>query len=109
MDKEVIKYAEIKKPLDPHASAAGEVSGVVTKFLYNPHGDSDGLLLDGDKQIHFAPHLSAEVLKSMKVGDKIHVHGKKIDTVGLTIAASITLDGGTKIVDNGPPEKPHKY
>jgi len=81
------------------------MSGTVSKFLYNAHGDCDGLILDGDKQIHFPPHLSVEVLRSMKVWDKIQVHGRKLAAIGLTIAASITLPSGTRIVDNGPPGK----
>ena len=83
---------------------AAETSGAVSKFLYNAHGDSGGFILDGKKQVHFPPHLSAKVLKSVKVGERIHFHGKKLAAVGLTIAASITQPGGARIVDHGPPQ-----
>jgi hypothetical protein len=92
----------------PPIKEAVETSGTVSKFLYNVHGDSVGFILDGGKQIHFPPHLSAKVLKCVKVGDKIHVNGKRLVAVDLTIAASITLPDGIEIVDNGPPAKSHK-
>ncbi len=87
----------------PPPKEAVETSGAVFKFLYNAHGDSGGFILDGEKQVHFPPHLSAEVLKNVNVGERIHVHGKKLAAVGLTIAASITQPGGARIVDHGPP------
>lgn len=110
MTQEASKHPEVTKtPAAPPPNEAVGKSGTVSKFLYNAYVDSDGFIPDGKNQIHFPPHLSAEVLKSVKVGDKIHVLGKQLVAVGLTIAASITLPGGTKIVDNGPPAKPHKH
>jgi hypothetical protein len=52
--------------------------------------------------------LSAEVLKKIKVGDTVDVHGKMQVNVGLTIAVSIDRPGGAKIVDHGPHAKHHK-
>ena len=110
MTQEASKHSEVTKtPAAPTSKEEVERSGAVSKFLYNAHGDSDGFLLDGEKQVHFPPHLSAEVLKNVKVGDKVHVHGKTLAAVGLTIAVSITMPGGAKIVDNGPPSKPHNH
>jgi hypothetical protein len=109
MKREAGKHPEVTKtPAALPPKEAVKTSGAVSKFLYNAHGDSDGFLLDGEKQIHFPPHLSAEVLKKVKVGDKVDVHGKILVDVGLTIADSIHLPGGAKIVDQGPPTKHHK-
>jgi hypothetical protein len=109
MNQEATKHPKMTKtPAAPPPKEAVETSGAVSKFLYNAHGDCDGFILGGEKQVHFPPHLSEEVLKDVKVGDKIHVHGKTLAAVGLTIAASITLPGGAKIVDHGPHAKPHK-
>lgn len=110
MNHEVKKISEVTKtPADAHPSEVANTSGTVSKLLYNVHGDCDGFILDGEKQIHFPPHLSAEVLKGVKPGDKVQIHGKKLLPVGLTIAASISLPDGSKIVDNGPPQKPHQH
>jgi hypothetical protein len=109
MKQEASKHPEVTKtPAASPAKEAVKTSGAVSKFLYNAHGDSDGFLLDGEKQVHFPPHLSAEVLNKVKVGDNVDVHGKMLADVGLTIAASIHLPGGAKIVDHGPHARHHK-
>ena len=35
-----------------------ETKGVVDRFLINPHGAADGLLLKDGKEVHFPPHMS---------------------------------------------------
>ena len=71
-------------------SGKDELSGKVTKFLYNPHGDTDGLLLDGLHQVHYPPHLSADVLTGVKIGDKVTAHGTKTPKTDLFVATSLT-------------------
>jgi hypothetical protein len=78
-----------------------ETSGTITKMLFNVHGDSDGFLLDGECQVHFPPHMSAELLKSVKVGEKVKVHGVKPRSVDLLVAASITSASGKVVIDHG--------
>lgn len=85
-----------------------QTSGTVSKFLFNLHGDADGFLLDGEHQIHPPPHLSSELLKAVKVGDKVVVRGVKLRAVDLLVAASITAANGAEIVDHGPRPKPQK-
>jgi hypothetical protein len=94
MKQEASKHPEVTKtPAALPPKEEVKTSGAVSKFLYNAYGDSDGFLLDGEKQVHFPPHLSALVPKKVKVGDKVNVHGKMLVDVGLTIAASIDLPG----------------
>ena len=106
MTNEASKHQEAtQRPASQASKDVLKTSGSVSKFLYNAHGDSDGFLLDGERQVHFPPHLSSEVLKKVKLGDKVDVHGEMLPEVGLTIATSIDLPGGAKIVDHGPNEK----
>ena len=84
-----------------------ETTGSITKMLFNVRGDCDGFLLDGDQQVHFAPHMSAELLKAVKVGDKVKVHGVKPRSVELIVAASVTAADGKIIIDHGPQPKKH--
>ena len=61
--------------IDPHSLPESE--GTLTKFLYNMHGDADGFLLDGEQQVHFPSHMSLALLKSVKVGEIVKIHGVK--------------------------------
>jgi hypothetical protein len=88
------------------ASQAKEVQGTLSKYLYNVHGDCDGFLLDGTHQVHFAPHMSAEILEHTKVGDRLTVHGDALITVDLLVGEWLQIPNGSKITDQGPPAKP---
>ncbi len=90
------------------SKALPQTSGTVSKLLFNVHGDADGLLLDGEQQVHLPPQLSSELLKAVKVGDKIVVRGVKPQGVDLLVAASITTASGAEIVDHGLRTKPQK-
>jgi hypothetical protein len=90
--------------IDP--ASLPETRGTVARFLFNAHGDSDGFLLDGDRQVHLPPHLSAELLRKVKVGDKVQVRGVKPRGADLVAAVALTGAKGVEIVDHGPGEKP---
>lgn len=85
-----------------------ETTGTVTRFLYNAHGDADGFLMDDDRQVHFPPHLSAELLKKVGVGDKVSVRGVK--PRGAEVVAGVSLRGanGSEVTDEGPDAKPKR-
>jgi hypothetical protein len=84
-----------------------ETTGSITKMLFNVHGDCDGFLLDGKHQVHFPPHMSAELLKAVKVGEQVKVHGVKPRSIDVLVAASVTAANGKMIVDHGPEPKKH--
>lgn len=56
-------------PLPPHlrglTSTAITVSGTVARFLVNPHGDIDRLILSGGEQITFKPHQGALIVLAL--------------------------------------------
>jgi hypothetical protein len=82
-----------------------ETKGTVDRFLINQHGDADGLLLAGDKEVHFPPHMSKLVVAALKPGDHVKVRGVRPRGVDMVSAVSLQVGDATPIVDNGPPKE----
>ena len=78
-----------------------ETRGRVTQFLLNPHGDIDGLILNGDLQVHVPPHLGRELVRRVAVGDRIRVRGVKPRRAEMIAAVQLTGRDGVDIVDDG--------
>lgn len=91
--------------IDPASLPA--TRGTVDSFIYNQHGDADGFLLAGGRQVHLPPHLSAELQRKLKVGDKVSVRALSPRGSDLLAAVSVTTPGGAEIVDHGPHAQPH--
>lgn len=89
--------------LDP--DALPETRGVVTRFLLNPHGDLDGMVLRNGKQVHFPPHMSRWVSSHIKIGDVVRVRGVKPRAADIVAAVALRAKGGSMLVDAGPPEE----
>lgn len=49
--------------------------GTVARYLLNPRGEVDGLLLTDGTQIKFPPHMSTELTAMVWSGDKVAVQG----------------------------------
>ena len=47
-----------------------EISGTFERFLLNPHGDADGMILSDGTEVHFPPHMSAELCAAIRPGEK---------------------------------------
>jgi hypothetical protein len=85
-----------------------EISGTFERFLLNPHGDADGMMLGDGTEIHFPPHMSAELIAAIRPGEKpkIRIRGVRPRNRALIAAVAIETVDGKRIVDNGPPKKP---
>jgi hypothetical protein len=91
--------------LDPDYLPA--TTGTLERFVLNPHGEVDGLLLADGSEIHTPPHLSHEVLHKLEIGNSITVRGVKPLHADVIVAIAIESANGKCIVDRGPPhEKP---
>lgn len=86
-----------------------ETHGTVTQFLLNPHGALDGFVLNGERQIHFPPHLSAWVVRHIKPGDAIKVRGVKPRNADIVSAVSLIAKDGATCIDQGPQHGPHEH
>jgi hypothetical protein len=77
------------------------LSGEVERFIINPHGDLDGVVLAGAGLVHFPPHLSEVVATAIRPGDPITVHGVRLRGVAMVAAVSLTAKSGEVIIDEG--------
>lgn len=74
------------------------VIGTVKKFLINPNGDIDGLLLDDKTQVTFSPGHSKHIQESIFLNDKIEVVGTR-EVGSVVSAAAITNRKTNKAVN----------
>jgi hypothetical protein len=94
--------------IDP--TSLPETRGKVTRFLLNPHGELDGLVIEM-RQVHFPPHLSKQLARHVALGDEVRVRGVKPRGADMIAAVSLTAKSGVLIRDEGPHhdgEKHHK-
>lgn len=92
-------------PLVASAQQSVHVTGLVSRFLVNPNGDVDGMLLDGHTQVTFAPPLGDALSRKAKAGDRVAIDGFRIGTLPLVRAAAIALPNGERLTD-APPVPP---
>jgi hypothetical protein len=81
-----------------------EITGTVDRFLINPHGAVDGMLLDDGTEIHFPPHLSTQLLAAVKPGTEVWIRGVRPRGVDMVAAVSLETADGKQVTDHGPPK-----
>lgn len=81
----------------PDAGVVSTVTGRVARWLPNPNGDIDGLLLDNGTQVALRPMESARLMQSVKLGDTVQVTGTRGGGKGPRPA-----DGGPEAAPGGP-------
>jgi hypothetical protein len=86
-----------------------ETKGKVDRFLLNPHGDADGMLLTDGTEVHFPPHMSKPVLAALKPGGAVKVRGVRPRGTDMVAAVSLQAGDETPIVDQGPPKGEHDH
>lgn len=93
--------------IDP--DSLSPISSKVQRFLFNPKGDADGMLLVNGTEAHFPPHLSKPVLRRIQAGDAVTVYGVKPKAADMLALVAIETAGGERICDTGPPDKHHDH
>ena len=83
----------VNEELLPHVTSS------VERFLVNPDGDADGMILLNGVEVYFAPYLSDEVLLAVHVGDRVTVYGELPMAEPLIVAAVIETENGARIED----------
>ena len=64
--------------LDPPSMGKPPVAdGVVDRYLLNPRGDVNGLLLRDGSQMHVTLRAAQDLTKAVQPGDHIRVHGRR--------------------------------
>lgn len=79
-----------------------ETRGRVTLFLLNPHGEIDGLILDGHRQVQVPPHLGRKLARHVAPGQPLRVRGVKPRGADVIAAVLLTTEDGREILDQGP-------
>ncbi|WP_213779382.1 hypothetical protein [Caballeronia sp. dw_276] len=93
-------------PLDPGAAqpatTASVTTGVVKRYLINPEGDIDGLLLGDDSLVRFPPHVGASVAAIAAPGDSIRVNGFAEPGGALRVQQVTNTRSGQSAIDQPP-------
>jgi hypothetical protein len=85
-----------------------ETKGTLNRFVVNPEGDIDGLLLKDGTEIHTPPHLSPQLAIALAPGRRVAVRGVKPRDSDLIIAVAIRPGRGEQILDEGPEHRKRK-
>lgn len=80
----------------------------IARFLFNPKGDADGMLLANGTEAHFSPHLSKKVLESVQLGEAVTLYGVKPRAADMIACVAIESARGERIDDTGPPDNGKK-
>jgi hypothetical protein len=75
------------------------VTSGVDRFLVNPHGDTDGLVLTNGLEVHFPPYFSTEALAVVRAGDRVTVYGVVPRATTTLSAVAIETEDGRRIGD----------
>lgn len=90
-------------PPAPGAGAPANVSGVVRRFLINPEGDVDGMLLADNTLVRFPPQVGTQVAGSMSAGDSVSLSGFAQPGDALQATRIVDTRNGRSIADQPPP------
>ncbi|XDF35676.1 hypothetical protein RBH89_01130 [Paracidovorax avenae] len=85
----------------PAAVEQASHSGAVQRWLLNPNGEADGLLLQDGTQVAFPPHLSDTLTSWLRAGDAVDVAGWHYSGVPVLRISAISSQGRT--VQDTPP------
>jgi hypothetical protein len=80
----------------------------VERFLFNPRGQADGMILANGVEAHFPPHLSDKVLASLEAGERVTLYGVKPRSADMIACVALETEDGVRIDDTGPPSKAKK-
>ncbi len=84
-----------------------EISGQFERFLLNPHGEADGMILADGAEVQFPPHLGQEVRAAVDRDAKaaLRIFGVRPRQGDVFAAVAFETADGVRIIDNGPPKK----
>lgn len=89
--------------------------GIVARYLLDPRGDIEGLLLEDGTQMHITSRASDKLLQAIKPGHHVRVHGRRQDGEPL-VQADVILNASTGTIFTVPfrldlpvPEQEHHF
>ncbi|MDA8455787.1 hypothetical protein M4R22_13520 [Acidovorax sp. GBBC 3334] len=85
----------------PPAVESATHGGTLQRWLLNPNGEADGLLMQDGTQVAFPPHLSQTLTGWLRVGDALEVTGW--NHAGVPVLRASTLRSQGRTVEDTPP------
>lgn len=95
------------------AAQAPITEGRVSRFLINPYGEVDGLMVGERTLIKFPPHLSQTLQNAVKPGQSVRIFGQAEAAGVIKADAIVNLANGQTVIDRppafdaNPPLPPH--
>jgi hypothetical protein len=102
-----MKGTSLMHSIDPNSLP--ETKGTLERFLFNQHGELDGMLLREGHEVHFPPHMGVAVEALARPGQVVKVRGVKPRNADVLDAVRIENGGGEGVTDEGPPEGDDKH
>jgi hypothetical protein len=84
-----------------------ETVGRIDLFLFNPHGEVDGMILADGTEVHLPPHMGPDIVGALRPGSLVKLRGVRPRGSDLLAAVAFETEDGTRYEDRGPP-KHHK-
>jgi hypothetical protein len=69
--------SRVAEKTPPSLTQSPVADGIVARYLMDPRGDVEGLLLTDGTQIHVTSRISDELVKAIKPGNHVRVHGSR--------------------------------
>lgn len=88
------------------AGASVQLTGTIQRFLINPNGDIDGILLRDGTQVPTPPPLSMQIAAALHDGDTVRISGVRVGSLPLIAQAQVSTNAGRVIVGSDPPPPP---
>ena len=87
-------------------AATEQIAGAVSIYLLNPRGEVDGLLLVDGTQLKFPPHMSADLTRTVRPGDRITAQGVREASPAFTAFTITNATNGQSVNEVRPTQPP---
>jgi hypothetical protein len=82
-----------------------EFKGKVAQYTLTPRGDVDGFLMTDGTEVHVPPHVSTQLVYTLRPGDAVTVHGLKARAIPMIAAMSLANDATGATINVQPPHR----
>ena len=83
-----------------------QIAGTVSMYLLNPRGEVDGLLLADGTQVKFPLHMSADLTRTVRPGDRITAQGVREASPVFTAFTITNATNGQSVNEVRPTQPP---
>ncbi len=78
------------------------LDGQISRFLINPYGEVDGLLIDRNQIVKFPPHMSEKLVATVGVGDRVRIQGLRESAASVKADVIVNQANGRMVVERPP-------